>query len=81
MFEYWFDADEKAHLISKMDITYISNCLQQLSKMLYAWRGIVPEQLTAAELKQKYEVGKKAWFVFNGVGYIDAFSNELKKRK
>jgi hypothetical protein len=79
-YEYWVDADENAHIISKMDTQYIQNCLNQLRKWLDAWHGIIPEQLTAKELKKKDEVGMKAWFVFNGIGYIDAFVEEINKR-
>ena len=38
MYEYWFDADGKAHEISKMDTAYIGSCLKQLRKMLDSWR-------------------------------------------
>lgn len=80
MYEYWFDADGKAHEISKMDTAYIGSCLKQLRKMLDSWRGIIPEQLTEEELRQKDDVGMKAWFVFHGISYIDAFCKELDKR-
>ena len=81
MYDYWFDADGKAHEIAKMDSGYILSCLKQLRRMLESWRGIIPEQLTNEELKQKDEVGMKAWFVFNGIPYIEAFCKELDKRE
>lgn len=77
---YWFDAMNQCHEISKMDTQYIYNCLKELKKMLDSWHGIIPEQLTEEELKLKDEVGMKAWFVFHGTNYIDAFCNELKRR-
>lgn len=80
-YEYWFDGEGNMHEIAKMDTPYIINCLHQLEKMLPLWRGIIPEQLTKEELKQKDEVGMKAWFVFHGPDYIDAFVNELDRRK
>ena len=80
MYDYWFDADGKAHEIARMDTDYIINCLNELKKMLDAWHGIIPEQLTDEELKQKDCVAMKAWFVFNGIPYIDAFCKELKRR-
>ena len=80
MYEYWFDSESKAHEISKMDSGYIKNCLKQLKKMLDSWGGSIPEQLTAEELQQKDEVGMKAWFVFNGLEYIEAFRRELEHR-
>lgn len=61
-----------------MDINYIKNCLNQLQKWLNAWHGIIPEQLTDDELKGKDEVGMKAWFVFNGLNYIETFCNGIK---
>lgn len=80
MYDYWFDADGNPHEISKMDSEYISNCLNQLNKMLNAWHGIIPEQLTREEIKQKDTVGMKAWFVFHGNEYIGKLSEELKRR-
>ena len=81
MYEYWFDPDGNMHEISKMETSYIGNCISMLGKMLQNWAGIIPEQLSEEELKQKDEVGMKAWFVFNGINYIDAFCKELEKRK
>lgn len=81
IYNYWFDADGKPHEIRKMDLQYIQNCLQQLEKMLSSWHGIIPENLTDEELQKKDEVGQKAWFVFHGIKYIDAFYCELEKRK
>ena len=49
--------------------------------MLVAWSGIIPEQLTKEEMNQKDEVGMKAWFVLHGISYIDAFCQELDRRK
>lgn len=40
---------------------------------------IIPEQLMDAELRQNNEMGKKAWFVFHGIKYIEAFNNELDR--
>ena len=80
-YEYWFDSEGKMHEIAKMDTLYIERCLKQLGKWLSTWRGIVPDQLTQDERKQKDEVGRKAWFVFHGINYIDAFTAELEKRK
>lgn len=80
LYEYWFDASGNAHEISKMDTGYILNCLKQLNNMLDSWRGIIPERLTSEELKQKNEVGQKAWFVFHGIAYINAFCDELDRR-
>lgn len=79
-YEYWFDGDGNSHEIAKMDTQYIQNCLNQLNKWLDSWGGIIPEQLTAEELKDKDEVGKKAWFVFHGINYINAFGEEIDKR-
>ena len=79
-YEYWFDADGNPHEISKMDTQYIQNCLNQLVKMLDSWHGIIPEQLSKEELMQKDEVGMKAWFVFNGINYMNAFTEELDRR-
>ena len=81
MYDYWFDSDGKAHEIARMDSDYILSCLKQLRRMLESWRGIIPEQLTVEELKQKDEVGMKAWFVFNGIPYIDVFCKELDRRE
>lgn len=81
MYEYWFDSEGNAHEISKMDTCYIYNCLRQLNKMLDSWHGILPEMLNAEEMKQRNEVGMKAWFVFNGINYINAFCKELECRK
>lgn len=81
IYDYWVDGEGKLHKISQMDTQYIHNCLDQLKKMLNRWRGIIPENLTDDELKKKDEVGQKAWFVLNGIPYIDAFCSELKKRK
>lgn len=80
MYKYWFDSEGNAHKIEEMETSYISNCLRQLGKMLDSWRGIIPEQLSNEELKQKDKVGMKAWFVFNGISYIDAFNKELENR-
>lgn len=79
-YEYWFDGDGNSHEIAKMDTQYIRNCQNQLLKMLDSWQGIIPEQLSDEELKSKDEVGMKAWFVFNGIAYMNAFSEELDKR-
>lgn len=81
MKEYWFDADNKPHDISKMDESYISRCLNDLRNCLELWRGIIPEQLTKEELNDKDNVMSKAWFVLNGIDYINSFCEELKKRK
>ena len=81
MYDYWFDASGGAHEISKMETFYIQNCLKRLKKMLVVWSGIIPEQLTKEEMKQKDEVGMKAWFVLHGISYIDAFCQELDRRK
>ena len=81
IYDYWHDADGNPHEISKMDDTYILNCIKQLQKMLDAWHGIIPEQLTKEEVKKKDTVGTKAWFVFHGIVYIDKFCEELNKRK
>lgn len=80
-YEYWFDADGRAHEIVKMDTDYIYNCLNQLGKWLENWGNIIPEQLSDDELKDKDEVGMKAWFVFNGISYIDVFCAEIKRRQ
>lgn len=79
-YEYWFDGDGIPHEIAKMDTQYIINCQNQLLKMLDSWHGIIPEQLSDDELESKNEVGMKAWFVFNGIEYMNAFSEELNKR-
>mgnify|MGYP004679064975 CR=1 FL=1 len=80
IYDYWFDGNGDMHEISKMDTQYIQNCLGQLNKMLQSWRGIIPERLTDEELLGRDKVGQKAWFVFHGIPYIDAFLRELKKR-
>ena len=80
MYKYRFDADGKAHEITKMETAYICNCLKQLEKMSGLWHGVIPEQLTPEELTLKNEVGMKAWFVFNGIEYIGAFCEELDRR-
>ena len=79
-YEYWFDAEGNPHEISKMNTQYIKNCLKQLHNMLNSWRGIAPEELSMEELKDKDEVGMKAWFVFNGIKYIHAFTEEFDRR-
>lgn len=81
MFEYWFDSYGQAHEISKMDTEYICNCLRNLNKWLTLWRGVIPEQLTTEEMKDRNRVGMKAWFVFNGIQYIESFCAELERRK
>lgn len=80
LYDYWIDAYGNSHAISDMNTQYISHCLNQLRKWLDAWHGIIPEMLTAEEMKQRDEVGMKAWFTFNGIPYIEAFCAELKKR-
>lgn len=81
IYDYWFDSDGNMHEISKMDDNYINNCLRQLDRWCNSWHGIVPEQLTREELNNKDKVGTKAWFVFNGLAYVEVFCEELRNRK
>ena len=81
MREYWFDAEGKPHLIKDMDEDYILNCLKNLEKWLKNWEEVLPTELNEYEMKQKDKVGMKAWFVFNGIDYINTFCDELDRRK
>lgn len=51
LYDYWIDAYGNSHAISDMNTQYISHCLNQLRKWLDAWHGIIPEMLTAEEMK------------------------------
>lgn len=80
-YDYWFDGEGNAHEISKMNTSYIYHCINTLNDALVSWRGIIPEQLDEDELRDKDKVLSKAWFVFNGIKYIDVFCDEIRKRK
>ena len=80
-YEFWVDAYNKSHEISKMDTAYIRNCLKELQKMNDVWKNAKCDSLTDSELKLSNEVGQKAWYVENGKSYLSAFLQELAYRE
>lgn len=80
-YEVWTDAYNKLHEISKMDESYIINCIKQLELMAGTWRYVKITDLTKSEKKDADLVGSKAWFVEHGKSFIRAFKEELVKRE
>ncbi len=80
MRKYWFDADEKAHLICKMETEHIKKCLRWLETLKATWRNYTIEDLTEEEMKHKNNVGQLAWFLIHGADYEEVFLEELKER-
>ena len=80
IYDYWFDAQGVIHKIEEMDTSYIERCITQLEKMNNSWWDIDVSELTKKELKDKDEIGQKAWFVIHGKTYLDVLKNELDYR-
>lgn len=81
LYDYWIDGNLDIHDIYTMDSEYITNCLNALDNCLRIWRNIVPEQLSREDMLHIGQPLSKAWFVFNGIEYIDMLCGELERRK